>query len=158
MLDFCCSHCVLISSYFISKMFHKFSCVPPKEKKLEPLGAKGACCLTSFLQKLFLFTYVLCHFWPRLVVWARSMGVYYNGVKKVTFSMNHGFLGSWSNDFVLGPSQIDHETLSKVHLMNLFIYSYCTSPLGLQPWCKVNLYLDMFFFQSKFFNFDGHGV
>jgi hypothetical protein len=28
-------------------MFHKFSCVPPKGKKLEPLGAKGACRLTS---------------------------------------------------------------------------------------------------------------
>lgn len=100
MLDFCCSHCVLISSYFISKMFHKFSCVLPKEKILEPLEAKGACRLTSLLQELFLSTYVLCHFGPRLVVWARSMGVYYNGVKKVTFSMNHGFLGSWSNDFV----------------------------------------------------------
>jgi hypothetical protein len=61
------------------------------------------------------------------------VGVYYHGAKKVTFSMNYGFLGSWSNDFVLGPPQIDHETLSKVHLMNLFIYSYCTSPLRLQP-------------------------
>jgi hypothetical protein len=152
MLDFCCSHCVLMSSYFISKMFHKFSCVPPKEKKTWTPGGKG--CMPPDLivcKNYFCLPMFFAIFWPRLVVWARFMGVYYNGVKKVTLSMNHGFLGSWSNDFVLGPPQIDHATLSKVHLMNLFIYSNCTSPLGLQPWCKVNLYLDMFFLPIKGF-------
>jgi len=152
MLDFCCSRCVLISSHFLCKMFHKFSHVPPKEKKnLNPWGQRVHAAWPHCLQELFLSTYVLCHFWPRLVVWAQSMGVYYDGAKKVTFSMNHGFLGSWSNDFVLGLPQIDHETLSKVHVMNIFIYSYCTSPIGLQPQCKVNLYLDMFFLPIKVF-------
>ncbi len=42
----------------------------------------------------------------------------------------------------LAPSMLNHETLSKMHLMSIFHTFTLHDPLGLQPSCKVNLYFN----------------
>jgi len=44
--------------------------LPPSCKRKKKPGPLGACCLTHWLQEMFLPICIICHFWPSLMAGA----------------------------------------------------------------------------------------